>query len=71
MDIFDDEQDMGAVTVSRRIDMGKKCKYRRPAENVQYTPDCTGNTHSVHPQNIIGRHCQFCGKKIKTITLGD
>ena len=45
--------------------MAKKCKYYREDEITQYTPECTGNTTGVHPQDIKGDYCQYCGKKIK------
>lgn len=45
--------------------MSKKCRYFRESEIEQYTPECTGTSNSVHPEDILGDYCQFCGKKIK------
>ena len=42
-----------------------KCKYYRESPNEQYTPTCTGTSWSVHPEDIEGDFCQFCGGKIK------
>lgn len=40
------------------------CKYYRESEIYQYTPECTGQGRSVHPSDIEGNYCQFCGDKI-------
>lgn len=42
-----------------------KCKYYREYEGDSYTPSCTGDTNSMHPEDILGEYCQFCGDKIK------
>lgn len=45
--------------------MSKKCKYYREDEIEQYTPECAGDSTGVHPSDIEGDYCQFCGRKIK------
>lgn len=45
--------------------MGKKCKYYRESPIEQYTPECTGFYTSVHPDDIEGDFCPYCGRKIK------
>ena len=42
-----------------------KCKYYRESDMEQYTPTCTGDGWSMHPADIYGDYCQFCGNKIK------
>ena len=42
-----------------------KCKYYRESDIEQYTPTCTGVGWSMHPEDIHGEYCTFCGKKIK------
>lgn len=42
-----------------------KCNYYRESPIEQYTPECTGEGEAVHPDDINGDYCQFCGKKIK------
>lgn len=45
--------------------MSKKCKYYRDHGTDQYTPDCFADGDSVHPYDIEGSHCEYCGLKIK------
>jgi len=40
-----------------------KCKYYRENTNLQYTPECSDR--SIHPQDIRGDYCQYCGREIK------
>jgi hypothetical protein len=43
----------------------QKCKYYSESAIEMYTPECTGDDWAVHPTDIDGDYCQFCGKKIK------
>ena len=41
------------------------CKYYREDEITQYTPECTGEDWSVHPEDCDDwEYCPFCGKRI-------
>lgn len=47
-----------------------KCKYYRESDIEQYTPSCCIDsdnepTDSMHPEDIHGAYCPFCGRKIK------
>jgi hypothetical protein len=48
-----------------------KCKYYRASEIEMYTPECSDffedgfAFYHVHPSDIEGKYCQFCGGKIK------
>jgi len=42
-----------------------KCKYYRESPIETYTPECVGDSQSVHPDDTDTPRCQFCGRKIK------
>jgi len=50
--------------------MSKKCKYYRESKIEQFTPSCSRveggcAVLAVHPEDIDGDFCQYCGGKIK------
>lgn len=46
--------------------MSKKvCKYYRECHITTYTPECTGTDNHMHPDDILGDFCPFCGRKIQ------
>lgn len=43
----------------------KECNYYRTSPITQYQTECCGKLSAVHPSDILGEYCQYCGRKIK------
>lgn len=61
---------VGGASMQEELELpSDTCKHYRDSPIVQYTPDCAvefgRRLHSVHPDDIHGDYCQYCGREIE------